>query len=285
MRIGRSNVGVLVMAFVAAAAAVPDLGAWGQPGHRLVALVAAGRLTARARSEVARLLPGSSLAGVATWADDMVPDHSQTGPWHYVNIPDNANGYDRDRDCPPQPGARAGGRNDRWRDCAVDRILHNQQRLADASLDRADRAIALKYLVHFIGDLHQPLHALGQARGGNDIPVVAFGSPTCHYSDGTPYPCQLHGIWDTTLVARRGLTEPQYLADLERLIRTNQLAARGGGTPADWATESFRLAKAALPAQGIVDEAYYRKHIDVINERLALGGLRLAAALNRSLDR
>jgi hypothetical protein len=278
--------GLIVAAVVAASVmSVPATLAWGVTGHRLVALVAAERLTARARSEVARLLPGSSLAGVATWADDMVPDHSQTGPWHYVNIPDVATGYDRDRDCPRQIGARAGSRSDRWRDCAVDRILHNAQRLADASLDRADRAIALKYLVHFIGDLHQPFHALGTARGGNDTPVVAFGSPTCHYSDGTPYPCQLHGIWDTTLVARRGLTERQYLADLERLIRTNQLAARGGGTPADWATESFRLAKAALPVQGIVDEAYYRKHIDVINERLALGGLRLAAALNRSLDR
>jgi hypothetical protein len=268
----------------AAMLASSSVQAWGQPGHRLVALVASGHLTAAARAGVSRLLPDSSLAGVAVWADDMVAEHSQTGLWHYVNIPDGAAGYDRDRDCPRQAGARAGSRNDRWRDCAVDRILQNQERLADSRLDRADRAIALKYLVHFIGDLHQPMHALGRARGGNDIPVVAFGSSTCHYPDGTPVACQLHGIWDSTLVARRGLNERQYLEDLNRLIRTNRLAPRATGTPADWANESYRIAIAAIPDQGVVDEAYYRKHIDTINERLALGGLRLAAALNRALS-
>lgn len=90
--------------------------------------------------------------------------------------------------------ALATSRGDRWRDCVVDRIRYNQERLADATLDRADRAIALKFLVHLIGDVHQPFHARGVARGGNDIPVSAFGSPTCAYDDGTTYPCNLHGV-------------------------------------------------------------------------------------------
>jgi hypothetical protein len=66
---------------------------------------------------------------------------------------------------PRQPGVAANGRGDRWRDCVVDRIGYNQELLANASLDRADRAIALKFLVHLIGDLHQPFHALGVERG------------------------------------------------------------------------------------------------------------------------
>ena len=99
--------------------------------------------------------------------------------------------------CPRQPGVAAGGRGDTWRDCVVDRIRYNQERLADTSLDRADRAIALKFLVHLVGDVHQPLHALGVERGGNGIRVSVFGSPDCRYDDGTSYPCNLHGVWDT----------------------------------------------------------------------------------------
>ncbi len=262
-----------------------SLNGWGVLGHRLVALVAADHLTAAARQNVAWLLPGTSLADVSTWADDMVSDNVQTGPWHYVNIPLDAAAYERDRDCPRQPGVSAGSRNDRWRDCAVDRIRYLEERLANGSLDRADRATALKFLVHFIGDLHQPLHALSVARGGNDIPVVAFGSATCRYGDGTPYPCQLHGVWDTVLVTHRGLTERQYLEELKRQIPQRQLRARPIASPAEWAIESHGLAKAALlPSQGIVDEAYYRTHISVVDERLALGGLRLAAVLNRTLS-
>ena len=257
--------------------------AWGVQGHRLVALIATDQLTTVARQNVAWLLPGSSLADISVWADQYVVDNSQTGPWHYVNIPSNRPAYDRDRDCPRQPGAIAGSRNDRWRDCVVDRILYHQGRVADISLDRADRATALKFVVHFVGDLHQPFHAIDVARGGNDIPVVAFGSPDCRRSDGSSSPCNLHGIWDTVLIAHRQLSERQYHDELSGQITRGRLKAQTEGAPADWAIESQALAKRALlPRQGIVDEAYFRAHIPIINERLVLGGLRLAAMLNQS---
>jgi len=191
--------------------------------------------------------------------------------------------YARARDCPTQPGIASGGRGDRWRDCIVDRILYNQGRLANVSLDRADRAIALKFLVHLIGDLHQPLHALGVERGGNGIPVSVFGSTACSYSDGTPYPCNLHGVWDTELIAYRRHSDRQYLAELERQIKQRGWESFETDSPAQWAMESHALAKAALPpAGGVVDEAYFRAQIVVAEQRLALGGLRLAAWLNRS---
>ena len=261
-----------------------DLGAWGAQGHRLVASLAAARLTATARANVTWLLPDRLLAGVATWADDYIPDHLQTAPWHYVNIPRDAVAYDRDRDCPRQPGAAAGSRADRWRDCVVDRILYSQQRLADASLDRADRAAALKFLVHFVADLHQPFHAVAEARGGNGIPVVFFGSATCQSSSGATNPCQLHGVWDTQIVAHRQLSDSQYLQELSRRIGMGRLDARSAGTPAEWAAESHKLGYAALvPLNGAIDQAYYQRHIGAIDERLALGGVRLAAAINASL--
>lgn len=274
--------GALLVMLTGLSVATPE--AWGVQGHRLVALIAADQLSPSAKLNVAWLLPDSNLADIAVWADDYVPDNSQTGPWHYVNIPADATGYDRERDCPRQPGVLAGSRNDRWRDCVVDRILYHQARVADTSLDREDRATALKFLVHFVGDLHQPLHALDVARGGNDIPVVAFGSATCSRSDGTSSSCNLHGIWDTVLIAHRQLGDRQYLDELSEQIARGRRNTLSTSSPAEWAMESHALAKRALlPRQGVVDEAYYRAHISVIDERLALGGLRLAAVLNQSL--
>jgi nuclease S1 len=258
---------------------------WSPQGHRLAALVAANHLTPAARQHAKWLLADATLADVAVWADQYVPGNSQTSFWHFINIPSDATSYDRDRDCPRQPGVVAGGRSDRWRDCAVDRILYNQERLADVSLDRADRAVALKFLVHLIGDLHQPFHALGVERGGNGIPVSVFGSATCTYDDGTSYPCNLHGGWDTVLIAHRRLTDEQYLAALEHLIKQRGWNTVATGVGAEWAMESHALAKAALlPPHGVLDEAYYRAHISVVDERLALGGLRLAAVLNQILS-
>lgn len=258
--------------------------AWTPQGHRLVALLARNHLTPAARQNVSWLLGNASLAEVAVWADQYLEGNNQTSLWHYVNMPLDATRYDRDRACPRQPGVLAGGRGDRWRDCAVDRILYNQERLANPLLDRADRAIALKFLVHLIGDLHQPFHAMGLERGGNGIVVSAFGSTTCANDDGTPYPCNLHGVWDTALIAHRRLNDQQYREELERQIKQHGWDAVATGSPAEWAMESNALAKAALlPLQGVVDEAYYRAKIAVVDERLALGGLRLAAWLNRSL--
>jgi hypothetical protein len=262
---------------------VARLQAWSAQGHRLVALVATSHLTANARTNVAWLLDDAGLADVAAWADEYVADNRQTGAWHYVNIPSGATGYDRDRDCPRQPGVLAGSRADRWRDCVVDRIGYHRERLANPSIDRIDRATALKFLVHFVGDLHQPFHALSVARGGNDIPIVAFGSSTCTYSDGAPYSCNLHGVWDTSLIAQRGLSDRQYLDALSRQIDEHGWHTLATQTPADWAMESHALAtKALLPPQGMVDDVYYRTYIALVDERLALGGLRLAALLNQS---
>ena len=272
----------LVVVFALSIAAAATVQAWGPQGHRLVALVAENHLTPAARKNVQLLLADESLADVAVWADEYLQGNNQTSFWHYVNIPADARGYDRDRDCPRQPGVSAGGRGDAWRDCVVDRIRYNEERLANRSLDRADRAVALKFLVHLIGDLHQPFHALGVERGGNGIPVSVFGSPTCGYPDGTRFSCNLHALWDSELIAHRKLRDRAYAAELERQITARRWGA--AGSAAEWAMESHALAKAALlPPRGQADEAYYRAHIAQIDERLALGGLRLARVLNQML--
>lgn len=283
---------LVTAAAIAAIVTSTSLAAWGGQGHRLVGLIAADRLTPAARQNVAWLLDGQSLADVSSWADTITSDQQQTSLWHYLNIPPGAAGYDRDRDCPRQPGAAAGSRGDRWRDCAVDRIGYWEEQLKDVSLDRADRATALKFLVHFIGDLHQPFHALGVGRGGNDVPVRVFGVSSCsdpstslRASDpGKPRPCNLHSVWDSRLIAHRNIDDRGYLATLQKLIVERRWGSQPAGTPAQWAEQSWRLAKEALVRPDTnVDEGYYRRHIGVIDERIALGGVRLAAVLNRVL--
>jgi hypothetical protein len=267
------------------ACALPTaLHGWGVQGHRLVAEMAARRLTPLAEQNVAWLLDGRSMADVASWADDYRVDNYQTYSWHYLNIPPDASSYDRDRDCPRQPDVAAGTRSDKWRDCVVDRILYQRERLADLTLDRPDRAIALKFLVHFVGDLHQPFHSLGVGRGGNDVRVTVFGSSNCSNNPSTQFPCNLHGVWDSTLIDHRGWSDPQWISALDELIGRRGWQNADPGTPAEWAVQSFHRAKAALvPMQGTIDEAYYRKQITVVEERLALAGVRLAALLNKSL--
>jgi nuclease S1 len=276
---------VLVLAIVATLVlSIESLGAWGGQGHRLVGLIAAERLTPAAKQHVAWLLDGRTLADVSSWADSLTSDQVQTSYWHYLNIPPGATGYARDRDCPKQPGVAAGSRSDRWRDCVVDRIAYWDERLGDAKLDRADRATALKFIVHFIGDLHQPFHALGVGRGGNDVKVRVFGDANCSNDPQKPNPCNLHSVWDGRLIARKALDDPAYLTQLRTLINAKGFGSLPPGTPAQWAEQSFRLAKEALVAPDTnIDEGYYRRHINVIDERLALGGVRLAAELNRIL--
>jgi nuclease S1 len=276
------RIAVAVVYLAVILATLDTLHAWGAQGHRLVGLIAAERLSPIAKQNVTWLLDGQSLADVASWADSITSEQVQTSYWHYLNIPPDAARYDRDRDCPRQPGTDAGTRGDRWRDCVVDRIGYFEERLGNLKLDRADRAVALKFVVHFIGDLHQPFHALGVGRGGNDVHVRVFGQSDCGNDPAKPSPCNLHSVWDSRLIARVNLDDAQYAEALDAVIKQKGLATLPAGTPAQWAEQSFRLAKEALVADDTnIDELYFRRHIVVIDERLSLGGVRLAAELNR----
>lgn len=281
---GRHITAMVLAGGLAAGTSTVGVDAWGPQGHRLVALIATARLTPTARSNVRWLLDPETLADVSSWADRYWEGNYQTYYWHFLNIPPEATSYDRDRDCPRQPRLPENAAADKWRDCAVDRIEYNAARVADLMLDRADRAVALKFLVHLVGDLHQPFHALGVERGGNGILVSVFGSDNCSQDVARSVPCNLHGVWDSSLIAHRRLDDRRYLELLDDEIRRRRLDQRPTGTSAEWAIESQQLAKAALLSQhGVVDDAYYHKALPVIDQRLALAGVRLAAILNDRL--
>jgi hypothetical protein len=257
-----------------------QLSAWGPKGHAIVADIASSRLTPTTRKNLQLLLGADSLASIASWADTVRKERDESYDWHFVDIPKDAAGFSEERDCFRPQDKHKGTQTDHH-NCAVDRIEIFQKVLGDRNASRNDRLEALKWVVHFVGDLHQPLHAIEEAHGGNDIKLPVFGSRKCG-----DYDCNLHWTWDELLIQHAGLEEQEYVRRLNQLIEQKHLEKQAGGTPADWANESHIQARRLLdPVPSIVDEAYYQANIELVNEKLALAGLRLATLLNNTLGK
>jgi nuclease S1 len=240
--------------------------AWGRLGHRASAKLAESRLNPAARAAIRSLLePGESLADASTWADERRDDFPKSASWHYVNVPIAEPRYDA-RFCP------ASG-------CVVSKIEGFRRILADPTASPEARRTALRFLVHFVQDLHQPLHVGDWGdRGGNDLQLQFFGEGT-----------NLHRIWDSGLLAHQARDEALWVASLSSLV-TPELAARWSrGTVEDWANESLALAKRAYTQPGTnapirrgmkLGEGYQAANLPAARERLAQSGVRLAAILN-----
>jgi hypothetical protein len=234
--------------------------AWGSAGHQIVAGMAEKRLGKAARAEVKRLLalePGQTLASISTWADEH--RNAQSASWHYVNLPRGDCAYSPQRDCPDGH-------------CVVAVIERQAQILASDATD-AQRLLALKYLVHFVADVHQPLHAgYADDRGGNSWQLQAFGRGT-----------NLHALWDTGLLQNLGDDAQSIAARLD-----NRLMPGGNApwTAAQAAQESCRIvASPGFYPGRFVDAGYLEIFRPVIEDRLVLAAVRLADLLNRLLRR
>ncbi len=247
---------------------LPAAFGWGREGHRLIASLAALHLNARAQAEISRLLqPGETLESIASWADEIRPQRKETSTWHYINLPvASPHG-------PWQPFCPASG-------CVVRIVSEMQARLADRTQPAAARAEALKFLVHFTADLHQPLHAGDRGdRGGNDLPVVFRNRPT-----------NLHSLWDTPLV-ERAAAQPGFRQRLFRKAGFFERRRLQQGTPAGWAWQAHDVSRdaayAPLPAArpAVLGDDYVRTAAPAVELQLRRAGLRLARLLNDSLGR
>jgi hypothetical protein len=257
-----------------------QLVAWGPKGHAIVADIAQSRLTPLAKKNLQLLLGTDSLASIASWADQVRRDRDESYDWHFVDIPKDAAGFSEQRDCFRPQDNHKDAQVDHH-NCVVDRIEIFSKVLADEKASRADRLEALKWVVHFVGDLHQPLHAIDDARGGNDIKLPVFGSPKCG-----DYDCNLHWAWDTLLLEHAGYSEEEYVQHLNQLIDQQHLSQQAAGTPEDWANESHLQARQIIEQKpASIDERYYQSNITLVNQKLALAGLRLAAVLNDTLGK
>jgi hypothetical protein len=247
--------------------------AWGPEGHEVVAALAESLLSGTAKSGVQSVIGNATLASVSNWADQVRSQRDETYNWHFVDIPKSAAGFSEDRDCFLPTNSHAGAATDHS-NCVVDRITLFKEILADTTKSPQDREEALKFIVHFVGDVHQPFHAVGDEAGGNGVHITEFGSTQCN---GTR-PCNLHGAWDSGMIEHTGMNRDAYVEHLKQFIATTNLVA--SGRPQDWANESHVAGQAAwLDDGGVIDNAYYNVQIQVVDKRLALAALRLAALL------
>jgi nuclease S1 len=259
---------LLVLAPLSPPAGAPAATAprWGERGHRVVAELAWRLLSPAARSRAEGLLGGESPAEVSTWADDVRPARRETAPWHYVNIPIWEAQYDADRHCPEG-------------NCVVAAIHRFAGVLGDAGRPDAERAEALRFLVHFVGDLHQPLHAGDRGdRGGNDVRVTVDGRER-----------NLHSVWDGDMVNRLADSAPALSARLEaRLLAlpADTLAAWQAGGSEAWAMESQALSRERvyrLPRDGVLERRYFEANAEAVEQQLLRAAVRLAALLEAQL--
>jgi hypothetical protein len=273
---------ITVLLFVLFLAPMPAL-AWSALGHRLVGELAALRLTPQARARVDALLAGEpepTLGGVAYWADALrqndPPRFRTTSRWHYINAKGGGCGFVVERDCPDGS-------------CVVAAIEAQRRILADRSQPLAARRDALKFLVHLVGDVHQPMHAGNREdQGGNQfqvslrIDIEPEEYARRDYVDGV-MGTNLHAVWDYYILADARRTPKQYVAQLRRGMP--QLRPREIGTPLAWASESCALidARGIYPDRHTMDRTYLRAMRKLAEQRVTLAAARLAALLNETL--
>ena len=257
----------LLFAISLLAVASPAHG-WGPQAHKVITRIAMDRLTPRAAAEIKGLLvDGDTLIDVCTWADhDGHTAVPASAPWHYVNVPITAAHYDA-KFCPDSG-------------CVVSKIKHYRAVLADKKAPQKDRSRALLFLVHFVEDVHQPLHVGdNRDRGGNGTQVQFNGRGT-----------NLHALWDSGLLHSLGGSDQAWVKRVEPLLTPENVKAWSSPKVEDWADESLQAAKKAylwpegakapLAAGATLGNDYAKMAEPILKERMAKAGVRLANELN-----
>ena len=236
---------------------------WGSKGHRATAAIATKYLNKKTQRELEKLLGEETLVVISTYADEIksYDEYRKYGSWHYVNI---------------APGlSYAEAEHNQYGDIVMG-IEKCKDVLTSKTTSKSDKVFYLKLLVHFIGDLHQPLH-LGHAddKGGNDFQVRWF-------NDGT----NLHSLWDTKMLESYGMSYSE-IAENFGSVSKDQYKELTKGSVLDWVTEGQTLAEMVYDSAEIGEKLSYRyqaDHIGIVQEQLQKGGVRLAAVLNEIFD-
>jgi hypothetical protein len=250
---------LLLAAFFFAKPATEEVFFWGQNGHRVTGKIAENHLKKRAKKKIDKLLKGQSLAFVSTYADEIKSDraYSKYYSWHYVNM-NLEETYAK---------ATKNPKGD-----LVTGITKCIGVLKDNTSSDEDKSFHLKMLVHFVGDLHQPMH-IGQKedKGGNTVQVEWFGQGT-----------NLHAVWDTKMIEYWNMSYLE-LADSAQDLSKKQIEAIEAGTLLTWVDEIHEVTKKVYKSAAVGENLRYRysyDHFGTIREQLQRGGIRLAKILN-----
>ena len=258
---------------------------WGAQGHRVVGQIAEKRLEQTSPQALQRARDAlrannnnrdcapcddpRSFSAVANLPDDFRQDELAlpTRDWHFVNI-DIANPtYDQSRDCPNG-------------DCVVRRIDRMVEILSDSKRNNCDHESALIYLIHFMGDMHQPFHT-GFGRLENGDPDLGANRVKITF-DGRE--TNLHSVWDSGIIEKQGRTDAQWVAKLmNETLAGRDPAVLAAGTSTTWLNESHQKARELHTTKKPFDETSVREAVPIIEERMLLAGLRLARLIEEAL--
>ncbi len=262
--------------------------AWGK-GHEIIGDLAQRQLNPKAQTEVLRLLadePVPTLAGVSVWADTLRSSDpvlgKKTGRWHYVNFSPVGNcEYVPARDC-------ADG------NCVVGAINKNFTILTDKNRNDKERNQALKFLVHFVGDVHQPFHASPvDDKGGNSFQIDYQGKAWKPFKNSDPFDYKaagwnIHGVWDSMIVESKGMDASAYANILAKQSPLAFDETKRSDRPAvEWGLQSCRIVKLdnPYPSSHIIKDDYLNKYRPLQERRLREAAARLAAMINFALGR
>ena len=228
-----------LIAALAAAGVSNDVLAWGPEGHQIVAAIARGYLTPQVRQKVDEMLASDpdtltahTMLDESNWADRYRNSHKETGEWHYVDI--ELDHPDLKSACFDFPASNGPASKGPAHDCIVNKLSQFTQELANPGTAPAERLMALKFVLHFVGDLHQPLHAVDNHDKGGNCVLVSLGGLRI---------VNLHSYWDTVVVTGLG-EDPQAVAEsLARQITPENKVAWEKGDPRSWALEGFEIAR------------------------------------------
>jgi hypothetical protein len=245
---------------------------WGGEGHKLVCEIAWRHMTPSARALAAQLRSGETgqFSESCIWADEVRDDRPETYHYHFINIPSGQSGVNLARDC-----------GDAAKRCVTWAIKHYTQILADRRQSHLARSEALKFVGHFVGDLHQPLHAGRPGdRGGNEVRVSFFGDAGTEQRR-----MQLHSVWDSGILRRANLVWPASAEELTVGITRADVSAWANSDVLGWTNESYQIAEEFVynvANGGDIAEPYYNRALQIARQRLQQGGIRLAHLLNEA---
>ena len=249
----------LIISAVAATMSFQAL-SWGQVGHRVTGAIAEQYLTPKAQLAINQLLINQDLAEISTYADEMRSHPSEfwkktANPWHYVNVYDGKTYSDV---APPLEGN------------AVTALEMFTKQLKSKQSSLEEKQLALKFIVHIIGDLHQPFHAgNGTDRGGNDVKLKFFWEDS-----------NLHRVWDSGLIDRQQLSYTEWTRILSRKISEQQAEEWMEVDPKVWIAESAKVRATLYPDSDKVSWDYQYQNLPIVKRSLQMGGVRIAAYLN-----
>lgn len=244
--------------------------AWGKNGHRIIGHVAQSHLTPSTQHALDELLNGDSLAEIGNWADEMRSNPSpfwqkKSSRWHYINI-DNLKQFKHTHYKPARKKKSVSN--------AYTAILTAIEKLKNKKTSREEKQFYLRFLVHLIGDIHQPLHVgYGKDRGGNKTKVMFFGELT-----------NLHRLWDSQLIDYEKLSYTEF-AHFINTQDPQKLQLLAQGNIQDWFIESHKIVtKLYKNKSKEYGYSYIYNHMPIVKEQLLRGGVRLAVLLNALFD-